>query len=259
MPKFFVDRMISDEETNIRITGEDKHHMTDVLRLRPGDIVDAGDLSGRSFKCKLISFDLYSAELKIVERINVSKEPGIRIRVFQGLPKSDKMEQIIQKCTELGASEITPVICARSVSRFRDGKDIEKKTDRWQKIASEAAKQCGRDIIPLISRPVDFREAAAIACGSRLSFLPWELEDGTDLKGFLTEQRETAGSSLWKPDTISFMIGPEGGFDSHEVAEALDTGITAVTLGKRILRTETAAPAVLAMLLYEFEMGDAGS
>ncbi len=259
MPKFFVDRMISDEETDIRITGEDKHHMTDVLRLRPGDVVEAGDLSGRSFKCKLISSDSYSAELKIVERSNISKEPGMRITVFQGLPKSDKMEQIIQKCTELGASEITPVICARSVSRLREERDIIKKTERWQKIAAEAAKQSSRDMIPAISRPVEFSQAVVLASESSLSFLPWELETGTDLKGFLAEQKKTAGSSLWKPDTISFMIGPEGGFDSHEVTEALDIGITAVTLGKRILRTETAAPAVLAMLIYEFEMGAAGS
>ena len=254
MPKFFVDRNISDNETEIIITGADKHHMTDVLRIRAGEQIEVSDLSGRSFRCRLSSFDSEKAVLSIIERISVSKESGIFIRVFQGLPKSDKMEIIIRECTQLGACEIIPVICARSVSRFRDGKDITRKIERWQKIALEAAKQSGRDLVPLVSRPVDFKEAVMIASEAELKFLPWENENALNLKVFLRDHHIGAESVRGRPETVSFLTGPEGGFDASEISLAVSMGIETVTLGKRILRTETASPAVLAMLLYEFEM-----
>ncbi|MFA6736388.1 MAG: RsmE family RNA methyltransferase [Saccharofermentanales bacterium] len=250
MSRFFTDRTISDDEFSLTISGSDKRHMADVLRLRPGAQVEIADTAGNSYECVISSYDPDNAYLNIVRKISQSNEPGHRIILYQGLPKSDKLEHIIQKATELGVSEVIPVLCSRSIPKFRDDKDILKKTERWQKISSEAAKQTGRDIVPVVRGPVSFREAAEQAVKANISFIPWECEKQTDFRQFL---RKSRGSEI--QGTIAFIIGPEGGFEDTEIAYALKLGITPVTLGRRILRTETAGPAVLSMLMYEYELG----
>ncbi len=251
MPKFFLEKDIDGTNGEIRITGNDMHHMKDVLRIRTGEEIRVGDPSGRSFSCELVSYGPDSARLQITGCLDARAEPDHGITVYQGLPKADKMEQIIRKCTELGARKIVPVVCARSVARFRDDADARRKIERWSKIAKEAAQQSGRDVVPEVGEPADFREAVEAMCGADIGFLPWESEDALSLKRFL---RSNTGPGEGKPGTIAFLIGPEGGFDLDEIRQARDAGIASVTLGSRILRTETAAPAVLAMLLYEFEM-----
>ncbi len=258
MPKFFVERYILESESEIVITGADKHHMTDVLRMQTGEEAYISDLSGKTYRCVLSSYDTDKAVLVIIERLGSSNEPVFSIKVFQGLPKSDRMDTVVRDCTQLGASMIIPVICSRSVSRIRDDADAHKKTERWQKIALEAAKQCGRDRVPVVGRPVSFKEAVKLASQSEVRFIPWECEDSLSLKAYLKRIDGNCCCTSKDPQTadISFIVGPEGGFDASETELAVSSGIMTVSLGKRILRTETASPAVLAMLLYEFEMDD---
>ncbi|MHB8961673.1 MAG: RsmE family RNA methyltransferase [Saccharofermentanales bacterium] len=250
MPKFFIDNEIAEGDRTIRVTGDDRRHMKDVLRIKPGEAVSISDPSGRDYACRLLSYDDSGACLEITECLDGDREPDYEVTVYQGLPKSDKMDSIIQKCTELGACRIIPVVCARSVAKFRDIGDAQKKTGRWAKIAREAAKQSGRSRIPQVGGPVAFTDALAGIGSADIRFIPWECEDSLNLKQFLIS---ASGDTPAGIRTIAFIIGPEGGFDASEVELARRAGISPVTLGKRILRTETAAPTVLAMLQYEFE------
>ena len=247
MPRFFIEDQLDPAEEQLILKGNDFHHIRDVLRLKTGDIITVCDGARSDLSCRIERFDADGVVLSILDRQINQSEPPYQVTLYQGLAKGDKMDTIIQKAVELGASRIVPVTCLRSVVRL-DGKDVEKKIQRWQRIAAEAAKQCSRGLIPEIGRPLQFDQAAIEAARSDISLIPWESERDNHIRTELEHKASLAHPS------ISILIGPEGGFDAVEINRALDLGIRPVTLGHRILRTETAGAAVLAMLIYAFEL-----
>lgn len=242
MPRFFVEK---EQVSNgfINITGDDVKHIKRVLRLREGDEIEVCDGAGFDYECKIDSLSDDSVRAEIKSSSENMSEPPIELCVYQGMPKSDKMDYIVQKCVELGVCEIVPVITKRAVSIPRDA---EKKSSRWQRIADEAAKQCGRGILPTVRNTVSFSEAISeMSCEDSLSLMPYECEREGSLSELL---RKTDKKK------INVFIGPEGGFDESEVEKARKAGVFTVTLGPRILRTETAPLAVCSAIMYE--LGD---
>ena len=169
-----------------------------------------------------------------------------KIVLFQGLPKKDKMDLIVQKTVELGVYKIVPVQMKRSVVRLKEDKKIKKKQERWQAIAEAAAKQCDRGIIPQVLEPVSFEEAVAMAKELSYNMIPYELQDGID------RSREIVHYACTQ-DSVGIFIGPEGGFEPFEVEQAIANGIEPMTLGKRILRTETAGMALLSIMMFQMQ------
>jgi 16S rRNA (uracil1498-N3)-methyltransferase len=257
MPRFFIDQEL--EQGPFTLTGEDVHHIKNVLRLKPGDRITLCDSTGSDCLAQIERFSPAGLELIIIERKQGQTEPSYQVTLFQGLAKGDKMDAIIQKAVELGVARFVPVRCSRSVTRVLPA-EAAKKTARWQRIAESAAKQCGRSRIPEVSLAQDFMQAVAEASAADIRLMPWEGERSCSIRGFL-EAAVAAGNlaspELQEPKTshpaaISVLIGPEGGFTADEVEQARQAGITTVTIGQRILRTETAGAAVLAMLIYQF-------
>ena len=235
---------VSDDIANsneILISGDEASHMIKVLRFKEGDLFEMCDNSGSVAKA-VISEVISKSSLKAkIESVMLSdKEPEVNIVLFQGLSKGTKMDLVIQKATELGASEIIPVKMEYSVVKLNDE---AKKTERWQKIAFEAAKQCKRAKVPIVREPVEYNKALDIMLESDLAILPYEAQEQGSLKKILRENEDVK--------SVSFIIGPEGGFSPKEIALADEKGIMRVTLGKRILRTETASITVLSVLMYE--------
>lgn len=247
MSKFFIDKE-SISGDNIDITGEDVAHIRKVLRMRTGEKLIACDNDGTDFECEIAEISDKHVTVKILKSWKSENEAPIRVTLFQGIPKSDKMDFIIQKCVELGIDTIVPVKTERTVVRFENAKDEAKKQQRWQKIAVEAAKQCNRGRLPEVSNPVDFNAALEMAGVNDLVLIPYENEAERGLKSIL-RNNSTARR-------IAVFIGPEGGFAEEEVQKCIERSFYSVTLGKRILRTETAGLTVLSILMYE--LGDVG-
>ena len=237
MQHFFVDASQVSEET-IRIEGSDVNHMKNVLRMRIGEEVTVSDGQGKEYLCQVRDFEEEQVQLKIVETKASDAELPSKIYLFQGLPKGDKMEFIVQKAVELGVSRIVPYLSKNCVSR---PDKTEKKVERWRKIAAEAAKQCGRGRLPEVAAVVPVAQAIVQAAQSETALFFYENEKRTGLHDAL------AGGVK---DTVSLMVGPEGGFDPAEAKAAVDAGLQSVSLGTRILRCETAPIAALAAVLY---------
>ncbi len=242
MNRFFI-RKENIINKNAIITGEDVNHISNVLRKKENDRLTLCDGEGKDYLVTIESMDKKAISTKIVYEENSVGELDIDIVVYQGIPKFTKMELIIQKCIELGASSIVPVICERTIVRFNSAKDEAKKVERWQKISEESAKQSGRGRIPVINKPMIFEKALIDAKPKDLVLIPYELEKGIGLKQVLKRE---------KPNSIGIFIGPEGGFDNNEIQLAINNKANIVSLGSRILRTETAALVVLGIILYEF-------
>lgn len=232
----------------LRITGPEVNHIRNVMRLKPGEeiSVSLGE-DGREYR---YGIEAYEAEavlcrLRFVKEREV--ELPVRVLLFQGLPKSDKMDLIVQKAVELGVAEIIPVSMERCVVKLDDGK-AEKKIKRWQTIAESAASQSRRGILPQVRMPMTMREAITYAeQETQLRVIPYELqEDDGSTKEYL--------ESIQPGQSISIFIGPEGGFTKEEVELAKAAGIRPISLGNRILRTETAGLAMLAWLIYILEI-----
>lgn len=221
--------------------------MKNVLRLKPGENIILCDGYKNDYIVRVDRFQPDAVHTIIIETKENNTESPVSVTLFQGLPKSDKMDFIIQKGIELGVKKIVPVITERTIVRIDNKKDIENKLTRWRRIALEAAKQCNRGVIPDVSHPVSFAEALELSRDSMLSLIPYEKEMDKGL-------REYINNSLI--NSVSVMIGPEGGFSEKEVEKAISSGIKPVTLGPRILRAETAGLAVLSILMYE--LGDIG-
>ena len=245
MPKFFVPKnnIFTDE---IIINDSDVVHIKNVLRLNIGDTLQLCDGRGMNYNCQISKMLDREIRCTVLSKAKADTEPPVEVTIYQGIPKASKMDYIIQKTTELGVTRIVPCMMARCVSKIENSKDAQKKCERWQKIAREASKQSGRGIIPLISEPVRFSQAVEMMKADSICFAPYECEENNTLKKVLKSDK--------KVNSISYIIGPEGGFDLDEVELLEKNKITTVTLGKRILRCETAGEAVLAMIMYE--LGD---
>ena len=231
-PRFFGENT---GETAL-IAGTDAVHISRVLRMKEGDLAIVCDGNGTDCLCRIISAGESAAELAVLDRRPSEGEPTVAVRLFQCLPKSDKMDFIVQKAVELGACEVIPVISKRCVSR-PDAKTAAKKRERWQRIAEEAAKQCGRGKIPTVGEMITFGEAVkAHVDGAGILFY----ECGGERL-----------NTLVSPETrsIDVYIGSEGGFETTEAELAQNAGIRHATLGTRILRCETAPVAALAVLM----------
>ena len=245
MYQFFVDSsQIRDKR--VVITGNDVNHIKNVLRLKIGEeIAVKNGVDGREYRCGIEAFTQDS----VICALRFIREEGVelpsKIYLFQGLPKADKMELIIQKSVELGVFEVIPVTVKRCVVKL-DEKKAAAKVNRWQSIAEAAAKQCKRGIIPVVKKPVSMKEAVDYARGMDVKLIPYELADDMAHTKKIIE-------AVRPGESVAVFIGPEGGFEESEVAEALAAGIEPVTLGKRILRTETAGLAVLSWLMYHLE------
>lgn len=230
----------------IIITGSDVNHIRNVLRMKPGEeIAVSNGTDGREYRCGIESF----TEDEVICSLRFVKEDGVelpsRIHLFQGLPKADKMELIVQKAVELGAYEVVPVAARRCVARLDEKKALSR-INRWQGIAEAAAKQSRQGIIPQVHPVMNMREAVAYAHAMEVKLIPYELAENM---GHTKEILEAV-----KPGTdIAVFIGPEGGFEQEEIELATAAGIEPVTLGRRILRTETAGLTVLSWLMYHLE------
>ncbi len=243
MGKFFV---LPDQikENRVEITGSDVNHIVNVLRHSTGDRIQVCS-KGYLYDCTIDEISKDRILAVINERTRMNTELDVDVVLYQGLPKGDKMDLIIQKNVELGVSMIVPVIMERTIVRI-EGKDVRKRVERWNRIALEAAKQCGRAKVPEVLPPVSFKEFLKHSKG-RIKIMPYENEDEFHLKKLL--------GSVEKEMKLSFdvIIGPEGGISSQEAEEAATIGFVPVSLGKRILRTETASLYVTSCIAYEFE------
>lgn len=247
MYQFFVEQsQIDTERHRVMITGSDVNHIRNVLRMRPGEeisVKSGGD--GWEYRCAILAFE----EEAVVCELRFIRESGVelpaRVHLFQALPKADKMELIIQKAVELGVYEIIPVAAGRCVVKLDDKKESAKLA-RWNAIAEAAAKQSRRGVIPKVSPVLDFRRAAEAASRMDVKMIPYEFAQGM-------EQTKALIASVRPGQEIAVMIGPEGGFEEAEIAYAAQAGVVPITLGRRILRTETAGLAVASWLMYQLE------
>lgn len=229
----------------IRITGEDVNHIKNVLRMKPGEEIRVSDGTGRDYFCRIESIETEQVTAEIVREEQNTTELPSRIVLFQGLPKGDKMEWIIQKAVELGVGEIVPVSCRRCVVKL-DPKKEEGKLRRWNTISESAAKQSKRLIIPRIMPVMTLKEAIAYGGSLDIRLIPYENENGMPNSGRLIKDCVPGKS-------IGILIGPEGGFDGSEVEYARACGWNPISLGKRILRTETAGMMLLSVLMFRLE------
>lgn len=241
MPKFFFHKN-DISQGQVQLFGEDEKHIKTVLRARVGEELTLCDGEGIDYQCRIASMER-GVLLDILSKEVCETEPKTKITLYQGLPKADKMELIIQKCVELGVDRIVAVSTERAIVKL--DKKESKKLERWQKIAEAAAKQSGRGKIPEIGQQVlKFKEAVAEAKALDGAIIPYEKEQKTGIRQFVQG---------FQGESIGVFIGPEGGFTEEEIALAQENGITPITLGKRILRTETAGMTTIAILLYELD------
>lgn len=244
MHHFFVTpQQISGDK--IRIEGGDVNHMKNVLRMKLHEKAEISDGESRTYLCEVEAYEEDVAVLHILEEMEADTEPASKLYLFQGLPKSDKMELIVQKAVELGVYQVIPVAMKRSVVRL-DDKKAAKKADRWNSIAESAAKQAGRSRIPEVIMPLSYKEALKMAEELDVTLLPYELAGGMKVTREVIRQIKSGQS-------VGIFIGPEGGFEPEEVDAAVSMGAKVITLGRRILRTETAGLATLAVLMFELE------
>jgi len=238
MPRFFIQI----QESNPVITGSDARHISGALRMKKGDGLVVCDENGIEHECVITSVSNERIELEVLNKTLCTSEPDVKVRLLQGLPKGDKMEQIIQKSVELGVDEIVPVLCERSISRPEKA-GFNKKLERWNKIALEACKQCGRGKVVKVSPLTAFEQAVSQPAQKSIFFYE---SGGVPLAGEINSDMKS----------INIFIGPEGGFSDNEFRLAERHGAAVCTLGKRILRTETAGVAALSAIMFTLgEMG----
>ena len=243
MYQFFIEEQ-NVADTFVTIEGSDVNHIKNVLRMKPGERIRVSTGNGKGYFCEVSDITDSFVRAEILSEDEEGTELPCRITLFQGLPKSDKMELIIQKAVELGACEIVPVSMKNCVMRL-DEKKAKNKITRWQAIAESAAKQSKRSLIPEIRMPVTYKEAVACASQMDVKLVPYENERGMAATKEAIEQ-------IKKGQSIAVFIGPEGGFAPEEIA-MVQNDMQLISLGKRILRTETAGLATLAILGYHLE------
>ena len=251
MPKFFV-KSNQIEKDKIIITGEDVNHIKNVLRLKIDDNIQiCNSDTAKNYTCGISKLNDNSIECIIFNEIESNAESNIDINIFQGIPKADKMELIIQKCVELGVNQITPVEMKRCIAKIED-KAKNKKIERWQKISEVAAKQCGRDKLPKINNVINVKNICNIICKYDIVLLAYENEQINTLKNEIQKLKNIENKEI----KIGIIIGPEGGIEKEEVDLLKESGAKIITLGERILRTETVAFVLTSIIMYE--LGDLG-
>ncbi|MBO6159221.1 MAG: 16S rRNA (uracil(1498)-N(3))-methyltransferase [Firmicutes bacterium] len=246
MPKFFVTR--EDIQGNYILIRKDTHHILHVLRKSKGDLLELCDGKNTDYLCEIIEVSRNEDQLicKILKRMASSAEAALKVFLYQALPKGDKMELILQKGTEIGVYGFIPFNSQRCIVHL-DPKRSSQKVERWNKICVSGAKQSGRGNIPAVSDPMNFKDAVNKAVKETdLVLVCYENEQTVSLKTALTGYGE-------KPSSVSIFIGPEGGFDTNEIDYLTAQGVRSVSLGPRILRTETAGMVASAMVLYHFD------
>lgn len=243
MRRFFIEQPVS---AAFAITGPDARHIAKVLRLQAGTELDIVGSDGRAARAAIESVDLQRIELKFVDWLEENKEPAIRVCLAQGLAKGDKMDFIIQKAVELGVSSIIPLETERCVVKY-EGRKRQDRVERWQSIAAAAAKQCRRSLVPQVEDIRSLKSLLADLPPETAAIMLYEAENKQGLKDML--QKHAVKDYL-------LLIGPEGGFSEAEASICRESGVLMAQMGPRILRTETAAAAVLAVLMYEH--GDLG-
>ncbi|AUN18804.1 16S rRNA (uracil(1498)-N(3))-methyltransferase [Clostridium botulinum] len=249
MHKFFVPAENIIDEKAI-IDGDDVKHIYKVLRLECGDAININNCQGKEYKGEIESIDKKSVVVKILEQVEVNNENPLNIYLYQGLPKSTKMDLIVQKSTELGIKEIIPIITERvevkaSLKEF-------KKLDRWNRIALEACKQCKRSLIPSVTEPLKFNDLLEEIKGMDLIVVPYESKENYGIKS-LIKNIEYEKENI---KNIGIIIGPEGGFEESEIRALEEIKAQIVTLGPRIFRTETAG--IVCASIISYELGDLG-
>ena len=256
MPKFFVENNQIKNDT-IYIKDKDVNHIKKVLRKNIEDeITICNENTKQDYLCKITNIEENEITCKILKELETNVESNIEVSIFQGLPKADKMELIIQKSVELGVHDITPIEMKRCVVKLKE-KDKTKKIERWQKISEVAAKQCGRNYIPKINNIENLKEISEKIKDYDTVLVAYEEEKENTLKNELKllkkynqEKNDNANNEKIK---IAVVIGPEGGIDKEEINALEKNGAKIITLGKRILRTETVALNVLSIIMYELE------
>lgn len=242
MHKFFVDKKNISDNTAM-IYGDDVKHIYKVLRLKTGEKIIINDLNGEEYLGEISEIIKEYVKVIIHEKLDINNEPSVKIHLFQGIPKSSKMDFVIQKCSEVGVYEFTPLQTKRVEL---DINNIKKK-DRWQRIALESSKQSKRTLIPTVNDIITWEKLLKKLKEFPMIIVPYEQENGIGIKKLLR------GSNY---DDIALIIGPEGGFEEEEIENLKSIGANIVTLGKRILRTETAGAIASAFILYELsDMG----
>lgn len=243
MYHFFVsEEQISGE--NAYIEGSDVNHIANVLRMKPGEELLISVKGDWDYLCKIVDIETDRVNLKVLESME-QRELPVNITLLQGIPKSDKLEMIIQKAVELGVSEIIPVKTKRVVVKI-DEKKVDTKVNRWNAIAESAAKQSKRSIIPKVYEPMSIDNALEIVKDFGVKLIPYENADGIDKTRKILDNMD-------KTKNIAVFIGPEGGFEESEVERIKNSGFEVITLGKRILRTETAGLALLSNIMIRLE------
>ena len=242
MDRFFVDKKnINIENNTCIIEGEDVKHISKVLRCRIGEELEVCDNNNNEYICEITNIDKNQVELNIVEKVDIQRESDLKIKVYQGLPKGPKMEMILQKLTEVGVDEIILVQTKRTVVKVDDKKE-DKKLERWERIIYEAAKQSKRGKIPTLRGVLTFKEALADMKENDFNIAPYENEKTKSIK------QAIKGVNI---NNIGIFVGPEGGFEETEIEAIEEIGGQSVSLGPRILRTETASLVASSIVLYE--------
>ena len=246
MPRFFIKDSDIDNNNTVTLYGDAASHISRSLRMRVGDGITLCDGQKNEYRCIIEKMTSESVTLSVKEKVQSANEPDVFVSVYQALPKSTKMELIIQKCVELGVGEIIPVLSSRCISR-PDDKSSKRKNERYNAISEEAAKQSGRAFVPEVCETMDFDSALSAMSNADAAFMCYEAagNESYDIKAYL--QNNLSEDTR----TIAFFVGPEGGISPDEADKAIASGIVPITLGNRILRTETAAMCVLSCIMYE--------
>lgn len=243
MPKFFITEYELKIGNTAYITGDDAKHIKKSLRMKPEERLVVCDGKGNDFLARINKLENDAVLIDLVSENSINGEPAIRVNLFTALTKGEGFEYALQKCVEAGVYSIKPMNTERTIVRIPDSK-IDKKYERWNRISSEAAKQSGRSLIPQVSYPTEFSEAIKSINTDDMSMICYVGEGSLSIRGLLQDNGEARN--------INVFIGPEGGFSEKEWKMAVDSGIKSVTLGKRILKAETAGVFVLAATMYEY-------
>ncbi len=241
MQQIFLENIA--EDGIFHVTGPEAHHLIKVVRIRTGEKIRVTDMGGKSFLCQVIDIFDNKLDVSIIEELSSTELPN-KIYLFQAIPKGDRMESIIEKCVELGVYEIIPVTMKNCIVKL-DDKKKKSRVERYQAIAKSAAEQSKRSIIPSVHEVMTFKEAFDYAKSFDIRLLPYECKNGMS-------DTYKALSTIKKGDSIAVFIGPEGGFDQSEIDMVADE-VTLISLGSRILRTDTAAICTLSMLMLKCE------